>query len=175
MNKIIHDLRKYPYSGEDIMELLQNKTKILTYPDLMKYDNIDDVLYPYDNAVILYLTKPAFGHWTAIMKRGDTIEFFDPYGHFPDDILKKLDPKIKKKLGQNYPKLSELLYNSDQNYKIVYNDTQLQEYNKNISNCGRHVGLRLALKDYPLEEYIKFITSGPLSPDDNVTYFTALV
>lgn len=171
MDKLIHELRKYPYSGKDIMELLDNKTKIILYSDLKKFNNIDEVLDPYDCVVILYETKPSYGHWVCLIRHNNKIEYFDPYGKPPDNPLDYVDPKLKKKLGADYPILSKLLYESP--YKIVYNGYPLQTLSKNISSCGRHVGLRLVLKDYPLTKYINMVTGSVLPPDDVVTYMTA--
>lgn len=171
MDKLIHELRKYPYSGNDILTLLDGKTKILLYSDLKKFNNIDQVFDPYDCVVILYEMKKSYGHWVCLIRFDNKIEYFDPYGKPPDNPLDYVKPELKQSLGEDYPYLSKLL--NDSPYKIVYNSYPLQKLSKEISSCGRHVGLRLSMKDYPLNKYVKIITGGELSPDDTVTYLTA--
>lgn len=171
MDTVIHELRKYPYSGQDILNLLDGQTKILLYSDLKKFSNIDQVFEPYDCVVILYETKPSYGHWVCLIKHKDKIEYFDPYGNPPDNPLDYIDKKLKPQLGEDYPYLSKLLLDSP--YEIVYNSYPLQKFSKDISSCGRHVGLRLSMKKYPLNKYVKIMLGGELSPDDTVTYLTA--
>lgn len=171
MSELIDELKSYAYSGQDILNMVDQKSKIIIYSDLKHYKNIDEVLEPYNNAVILYETRPNFGHWVCLTKRGNKIEYFDSYANPPDKPLDYVDEKMKKKLGVQYPYLSKLL--SDSKYNIVYNTYQLQKLNKKISNCGRYVGLRVAMQEYPLDQYIKMLKNGKLSPDDAITYLTA--
>lgn len=51
------DIKNLPLSSEDIKKLLNGKTKIILYPDLKKYKDIDSLLYPYNNVVILYINN----------------------------------------------------------------------------------------------------------------------
>lgn len=171
MNNLINELKKIPYSEQDILNILDGKTKIITYKDLRKYSTIDELLRPYDNVVLLYETKTNYGHWTCLMKRGNKIEFFDPYGNEPDYIMDLIPKKNRNKLGYDYPRLSKLLV--DSKYDIVYNSKQLQKMNKDTSNCGRYVSLRLIMQDYSLDEFIKMLKDKNISSDDLVTYLTA--
>jgi hypothetical protein len=175
MDNLIKKLRKKAFSGQDILTVCDDKTKIITYPQLYEYSDIHEVLSPYDNVVILYETKPQYGHWITVLKHpeSNTIEFFDSYGLFCDDQLDFISNRFRKENNEVYPKLSEMLYNSQ--YKIIYNKTQLQKYRQDISSCGRHVAFRIVMKDTPLHEYVKLLTDNMYDPDTVVTYLTAFM
>lgn len=173
MDKVFDSIQNIPLSGNQIKESLGGHTKIITYKELKQYDNIDDVLYPYDNVVILYETKPRYGHWVCIMKhKNNIIEYYDPYGEFVDEPLNHIERPFKYMLGGDFPYLSYLLYISP--YDIIYNDKQLQEKNDNIATCGRHIISRILLNEIPLKKYQKiFRTENKVNADDKVSYLTA--
>jgi hypothetical protein len=77
--KILNNNANIPLSGKDILNMLEGKTKILIYPNLHKYNNINELLHPYGSCVILYMTKRNYGHWTCLVDHNDRIEFYDPY------------------------------------------------------------------------------------------------
>lgn len=151
-------------SNEDIEKMV--KTKVITYPELFNYTNIYDILKPYHNFVLLYLTKENYGHWVCVIDHGDSIEFFDSYGIKPDLEFKQIDNRAALDEPFNY--LSFLLLNS--NKKIEYNSKQLQEYSKDVSTCGRHCVMRILCKEIPVDKYAKIISSDPNhTPDEIVT------
>lgn len=174
MNKIINKLKESSLSGTNIMELLENRSKIIKYGNIRFFRHIDEILNDYDNAVILYETKKNYGHWVCIMRRENgELEFFDPYGYFIDDQLSFIPKNYAKSSGQNKRYLSALFYNSP--YNIVINKVSYQSKNKKISTCGRHVILRIVLKDMSLKEYHDIFKNDNMTPDDKVTYLTALI
>lgn len=175
MNHLIEKLKSIPFSGNDMMECVGQKTKIVRYRDLHKYKNIEALLYPHNCFVLLYETKPQYGHWVCvILHDNNVIEFFDPYGYFIDDQLSFIDKKFRKKTNQNFPYISKLFLESP--YFIEWNNKQLQKLYKNNSSCGRHVSLRINMRDMPLKEYQKILkTEGGLTPDDKVTYLTSFI
>ena len=158
-------------SNEDLMKIVNHKANLLIYHQLKGYDNIDDVLGPHKACILLYETSYNYGHWCCIFKRDkDTIEFFDPYGYYPDSELKWI-PKYLRKNGR-YPHLSWLIYHSP--YKLIYNDHRLQRSKKDVSTCGRHVGVRLVNRDIPIDTYAKILLSDKeFDPDFIVTLLTA--
>ena len=112
MDNLIKELTDMPYSGQDIMDICDNETKVITYKDLLKFDNIDEALEPYGNIVILYEKKPNFGHWVCLIKHEDQnkIEFYDPYGFGIDDQFKLIvDKNIN---GGDNMRLSKMLVDS---------------------------------------------------------------
>ncbi len=175
MENIIKELKKESFSGNDILTACDGKTKIITYPELYDYRNIDDVLYPHDCCVLLYETKKSYGHWTCLIKHDmdNTIEFFDSYGFFIDEQLEFIPEEFRKKNNEVFPILSKMLVDSD--YKIIYNPIRVQKYKDDVSSCGRHVAFRLILKHLSLKSYIKLITSDNMDTDSLVTYLTAFI
>ena len=91
----MNQIEARPLSNVDIINKLNGKTNIFMYPDLARVRKVEDILVN-DSVVILYETKPNVGHWVCILKRGDTIEFFDSYGIFPDKEKKYINKEYSK-------------------------------------------------------------------------------
>lgn len=163
-----------PLSGEDIKKLLKGKVKIIEYPELSNYNSIEELLNPYGQVVILYESKPNYGHWTTLFKYPNRsgVEFFDPYGIKIDDEFNYISDKYRIELNEDVPYLSNLLYNYDG--PIEYNDYKFQKFAENIDTCGRWVVLRLVLKKKSLEEFEDLFINGPkemkIDRDKLVTY-----
>lgn len=156
MNNIIDEYKKIALSDTDLMHLLNNKVKILLYPDLVNFNNIDELFYPFDACIILFLSKPNFGHWVLLFKRyPNIIEFFNSYGGYPDDSLVYISDEFRKKSGQCKPYLSNLLYKSP--YILHYNEHKFQCDDKNINTCGRWVVIRYIFKILSLKKFNKLI------------------
>ncbi|HXS59225.1 MAG TPA: hypothetical protein VN703_00235 [Candidatus Sulfopaludibacter sp.] len=166
MENIIKNCEDTALSGKDILKLTENKTKLFRYSDLKNIRHIDEILYPNNCAVILYEIKPEIGHWTCIIKKGNNIEFFCPYGIFVDDHLKHC-----YKHFPNY--LSRLIYNS--NYGFINNHKRLQKMINSVSTCGRHVAFRIIMKDLNLKQYLKLFKDSKLDPDLQLCYLTAFL
>lgn len=175
MDHYIRKLEAKPFSGDDILTICDHKTKIITYPQLYNFRNIDDLLKPYGCVVILYETKPSYGHWVCLLKHNNNgkpyLEFFDSYGMQFDEQLKFIPKKFRKENNEEYPKLTDMLIKSK--YPVRYNDRQLQQLYDDVSSCGRHVAFRIVMKDIKLGQYIRLMTSSKYSPDMLVTYLTA--
>jgi len=159
-------------SSEDIVRLVKGKTKIILYPELANYKNINDVLEPYGSAVILYLSDKNYGHWVCLIKHPDRIEFFDSYAMKPDTEFYFIKEKERKKYNYHgRPYLTELLYNSK--IPIEYNHQPLQSESDDIATCGRHVAIRILFKDLLLDDYLKIIKGvRDMTPDELVLYLT---
>lgn len=162
----------YALSDSDINQLLGG-TKIFRYPELKGMSSIEDAFDKYGRAMMLYLTEDAnTGHWVCMLKHGNVIEYFDPYGGYkPDDERKWLSPQKLEELGEDEPVLTHML----KNYKVRSNPYKLQaesERGKAINTCGRHCVTRLMLGHLPIDKYAALIKSSGVSPDDFVTSFT---
>jgi hypothetical protein len=175
MDKYIDILKKKPFSGKDIIEAVNGETKIITYPEIHKYETIDELCHPYNCCVILYETKPQYGHWVCVIKHDDnSIEFFDPYGKSIDEQLEFIPNGFRKQSKQDFPQLIRLFLNSP--YNIVINKMKIQKFTKDVSSCGRHCAFRLVLRHLALNKYQKLMKNEDgLNADDKVTYLTAFI
>lgn len=175
MDKLITNLKSFAFSGGNVLDLVDGMSKLVRYPDLHKYDTIEEVLHPHNCFFLLYETKHKYGHWVCvILHPNGVLEFFDPYGYFIDKQLNFIDDKHRLKSNQEYPFLSRLFLNSP--YKIIFNDKKLQKKYQNNSTCGRHIGMRMALRNLPLKEYQKIMKNeNGIDADDKVTYLTAFI
>lgn len=178
MNKeILNENANIPLSGKDILKMLKGKTKIIIYPDLHDYNNINDVLNPYGSCIILYLTKKNYGHWTCLIDHDDRIEFYDPYKNYtPDSELKNIDYNFRIESNQLDAYLAKLLCKN--NKPIEYNNYDFQQLNNNIKTCGRHCVSRILFKKFKLDEYYEIIKSlcseYNLTPDQLITYISMI-
>lgn len=172
MDQIIKQLNNYALTGRQVLEIIDNKANILTYPQLMKYDNIDDALGPHGALILMYMTTDNYGHWTCVFRRDDnTLEFFDSLGGKPDDQIMKIPEYYRNVSGQDMPHLTALLYNSGDN--IIYNEFKLQEESEDVNTCGRFVALRLFYRHLTQEQFAKLMTMfEDYNPDDVVSLLT---
>lgn len=171
IQQIIDEYKAISLSDSDVMRLVNNKARVLIYKDLKHYKTLDDMLGPHSAVFLLYETRPDYGHWVAVFKHDPTtIEFFDPYGIFPDEQLKWTNTHTRKILGQNVPYLSALFYESKYP-NLTYNNYKFQKEGAGINSCGRWSALRIALRDMDLEEFKKHFYGK--NSDDLVTILTS--
>jgi len=164
-------LESYPLSDADIQQILTPDTRIFTYADLHDVDSVDQLFDNEGRAIMLFATEsPTVGHWIAMMKRGDTIEYFDPYGLKPEATKKWLTRAELEALGQDQPLLSRLLLGSG--YKVYYNSYPFQRKKDDVNTCGRHAVVRLIFKDLDLDDYMDIVRSTGMSPDEFVSATT---
>jgi hypothetical protein len=147
-------LRKYEniaLSNKDIMEKMNGHTNIILYPNLHNYNHIDELLHPYGSCILLLEAQPKYGHWVCILKNGNDLEYFNSYGGYEDESLKKLPQDYAQKTNQIIPYLSILMLKSP--YKLYYNEFQFQKHDKNTKTCGRHCIVRSLLKHLDIYQY----------------------
>jgi hypothetical protein len=144
----------------------------MSYPQLLEHDNIDDVLDEKGRLMLLYLTEDeSTGHWVCLLKRGNKIEYFDPYGNYkPDEEKEWLTKEKQEQFGEDTDHLTELLGSSG--YKVVYSKAPFQEDKQDINTCGRHCATRLYFKHLSLPQYTQMVIDSGMSPDDFVSAFT---
>lgn len=146
------------------------KTIMFTYDELASLSNNQiEKLLNKTNILLFYPTiSDQMGHWTALFKRKNTYEFYDPYGYFPNDI--KTIRKLNKRL------LLFIQYLIDKNKKVEFNNYKHQAKSPFISTCGRHTGLRLKNYNIPLDQYNKIMKKISkklnLSLDELIYYLT---
>jgi hypothetical protein len=167
------DIKSYPLSDSDMKKVIPT-LRVISYPDLLKANSLDQVLDEKGRLMLLYLTENEnTGHWVCLLKRRgtNTIEFFDPYGNYgPDGESKWLTPDELEEFGQDTKHLSKLVRNSP--YKLVINKTKFQKDRADNNTCGRHCLTRLYMKHLSLPDYTKLVKSTGLTPDDFVSGFT---
>lgn len=153
-------------SGEEIEDLLDHQVKVISYDEISQYKNIDDLLKPYGRVVILYMSKPQYGHWTLLHKlKGNNIEMFDSYGLVPDDELKFVDKNFRKQSNQLREHLSHLFLNTK--YKIHYNDHKLQSLKGGVSTCGRWTCLRALNSNMSIDKFANIVKKE--AKEQNIT------
>jgi hypothetical protein len=133
-----------------------NKTRvdnIVNYEDLKYVDNLLP-LFKDDALIIIYLQTESFGHWCCLNILPDNnIEFFDPYGFFPDaelEFSRESDNQVK---GEKL--LTKLLAKLSSKYKVSYNHHKFQKQAPAVNTCGKHCILRSNLNNLSLAQYKK--------------------
>lgn len=167
----------YALSNTDIDHILHPDTNIIKYDKLDSVRHFDEILDKLGRCILLYLTSSEnSGHWVAIIKKANTVEFFDPYGFFPDTQNKNLNSlqSVVENMKQNQPRLLELI--ADAGYDLIVNDKPLQEMSPDVATCGRHAATRLMFYQLSLDQYYdlmkKLKGDGLKNSDDIVTKLT---
>lgn len=184
MDSFENILKKYQdiaLSNSQVLKLVDNKCNIVLYPELINYNSIDELLHPYGACIILYVAKfepHPYGHWCLIFKqKDDLLEFFNPYGGWPDDPLKHIPFYTRQISNQNFPLLSYLMYISP--YDLSYNEHKFQKHGRNIKTCGRWCAFRLLCRNYNLEQFYLLIKELKnllnLNGDEVVTLLTMYI
>lgn len=133
---------------------------IIKYSELSNYKNIDQLLPgQYNSKIILLEDKLNSGHWVAIIKYDNTIEYFNSYALFPSAELDGNTYLKNKQLDQDTKYLNQLFTKALDKYRIIYNKKQFQKFDPNIATCGRWCILRIlmAREGLNLKEFIAFI------------------
>lgn len=156
------ELAKYEnvaLSDGQLKQILRGKVNIVMYPDIHKMKSLDEVLGPHGAAIILFESKPGYGHWCSLFRGpgrdNGMVEFFNPYGGYPDDSLKLIGRGFAAKTNQDVPYLSRLMIQSP--YRLSYNQYPFQRQAGGIRTCGRHCASRLLLRDLTLDQYHDWI------------------
>lgn len=168
-SKKVKDLMAVSLSDSDVLNLVENRAKILVYSDLQKYSTIDEALGEHLACFLLYESQHNYGHWVAIYRNDDKVYFFDPYGFFIDDQLEWISTNFREISGQMYPLLTLLLYESP--YEIHYNEHKYQKKSAGINTCGRWSALRLVFRDFSPEQFKQLFKGA--NADEIVTILTS--
>ncbi len=167
----MEDAVAYTLSDDDIRKLLGGSIRITSYPDLKDASRIDDLFDKHGRAILFIPQQnEQQGHWTCMIKRKGTIEFFDPYGEPPEAQKDTIDDAQLQQMRMKEPLLAEIL--TDNPYKIVYNKVQLQRLEDDVNTCGRHCVARLLYHKYPIQKYREIIERTGMSPDEFVVKLT---
>lgn len=160
-------VESYPLSDSDI-NIVLGGTKIFTYPDLSKFGRLEDIFDSHGRAMMLFLTtSDTNGHWVCFLKRGNAVEYFDPYGLPPEADKKWLSRSKLIVLGEQEPLLSRLIRQSGMAFS--YNKHKYQKDMANNNTCGRHCCVRLLNKDLTEAQYYQKIKNSGMNADEYVT------
>lgn len=126
---------------------------------LREFSSIDQLLHPYGSCVILIVTNKkctgsscdTSGHWCALLRTVGGIEFFDPYGVYPDYEFHEIGDYIRDRYGQQGNQVNRLLYTSRD--PVMYNQIPLQQRSSAVNTCGRWCAMRIRFANVPVEEF----------------------
>ena len=171
----LEEIAETPMGDSSIHHYFPN-ARIVTYNELNDIDSIEELL-PKNKSYFFMLIEesPNKGHWVAVNRINNKIEFFDSYGGEPDSQLKWIPMERRESLGQAEKRLTELFKKSGM--KVQYNPVKYQEVAQEIQTCGRHCCLRIKtmLDGKDLDAYYKYMKSLKHSKggsyDDIVSFF----
>ena len=168
----MEEIQSYPLSDSDIRKILGKDIKIITYPQLGDMSSIDQAFDSKGRCIMLYLTEDNHsGHWVCMLNKGDTIEYFDPYGEAPEEPLSDVPQSKLQELDESSPYLTKLLRGSGK--KVIYNHYAFQKTKRDVNTCGRHTVVRCLYAPYNLTKYKKVMDSTGMTPDNFVSALTA--
>jgi hypothetical protein len=130
----------YMMSSDDFKELLGDDIKIVEFPHLEQYNDINELLpNKKDYCIIFYIENiinaSQIGHWTCLLRDNNKYYFFDSYGINEKNELSFIDKTKRIKYNENINYLDRLL----KGYNYTNNKNKFQKFNKNINTCGRWV------------------------------------
>lgn len=133
----IEELKRKPLGDHELSAYLNGQTRVIKYNEIPLYNNIEQLLNPYNNCIILLETKTNFGHWICIKRTGNVISFFDSYGDFPDEQKKFVNSKFLKDSGQKFNIICKMLDEASYQFTIEFSDRRLQNMDDlSIATCG---------------------------------------
>lgn len=139
-------------SNVDVEDIVGKQINMIVYDNLNTVGDIND-LFINNCCLISYRWGDNMGHWCCLRKnkKGNKtiISFFDSYGDFPDDELKKIKLKFNPEIARLLLKFRD---ESDNNL-VEYNDEQLQKKQFKVNTCGRWCGLFMKYKDVSADDF----------------------
>lgn len=163
-----------PLSDEDIRTLCNGATAVKTYPELSAFDTAAQIMKDGRCALLYLTTSDSEGHWTGVLRTPHGVEYFDSYGHAPDEPLTWLTPAKAVKLHELQHHLTRVLRNAARDgTPVTYNKRPFQSRsNRSMATCGRHVACRLLCNDMTLPQYAAMIDDSGMDADEFVTRAT---
>ena len=133
----IERIIKKPLSDTDLKHILGDDLKIVKYADLSKEASLESLLPKApDYCIILIEEEQDSGHWVALMRYDNTVEFFDPYGKKWDTELAWISPEKRQQLGETQKYPSGLLERT--NLKRIYSPYHFEKESSTVNTCGSH-------------------------------------
>jgi hypothetical protein len=92
----IEEIERKSLSDSDIKKVLGRNCKIIKYSQLSKYSDLEQLLPKNkDYIVVLIENSPNVGHWRALLKYNNILEWFDSYGVHPEGQLSFIPSTVK--------------------------------------------------------------------------------
>jgi len=140
-----------PLSDKDIeKKLLKHKIIInfVPYHTLKTIKNINDIL----PCILLYELHFPIGHWVALFRNNEGLNYFDSTGEIPDALLETNfeHPCGRVKMGADFTYLNSLLAQTGE--QIIYNEIPLQTHNTNT--CGYWCAVRLLFGQMKQDDFV---------------------
>jgi hypothetical protein len=133
-----------PLSDKQILDKCHSNgvpVKFVEYEELRNMQKLDEHL----PMILLYQLHKPVGHWVSLFLNEEGINYHDPLGHVPDELLKtNFDhPAGRQAMGADFTYLTALLYKfcQDHKCKCIYNEIPLQS--SHTSTCGYFSTVRL--------------------------------
>ncbi len=173
----IQRIIRKPLSDADLRHILGEDLKILQYSDLANHSTLDSILpKTKDDCIILYEQEEDSGHWVALMRYDNTVEYFDPYGNKWDVPLSWISREKRQQLGESQRYLSGLLERS--NLKRTYSPYHYERTSNKVNTCGSHSAhriYRLRHDNMDLIDYYTYMENAEeklkANPDEVVAEF----
>jgi hypothetical protein len=129
-----------PMSDADL-EVYLPQAKIFMFRELKGYPSIQSILKrPRDYMILLYEHTPQNGHWVAVLRYENTIEYFCPYGtspYSPNSPLEWNTPEENAVVDATSNYLEDLLNKAKtEGWEVIYNKMDFQEKRNNVNTCG---------------------------------------
>jgi hypothetical protein len=158
LNKYKLELKKMVSEDDFVRNLgLDVKNKTMKYSELENYKTIDELIPSKDDFRILLLeSEPSVGHWVCLIRKDDTLEFFDSYGKTHKGELRFIPKFINKMLNQPDDYLTKIMKSSK---NPIFSTLKLQNENPDVCTCGRHCIARILCgkAGYDLNDYEQLI------------------
>jgi len=161
MNKNKFNLLKaYPLGDDDLTELNNlERDNIFSYDKIFNVGSIDELLDNSGRGILLFRNEADnVGHWIGLLKKGNNIEIFDPYGYKSNEWNKRLGGSLEnhKEWRQDRDYLLQKL--NDDGYNVIQSKRIFQpRNNQNNQTCGKVVSLRLLLHKLNQSDFYKFM------------------
>lgn len=141
-----------PLSNTEISNKLEKyglDVEFVPYRQLKYVKSLNDIM----PCILLYQHHYPIGHWVALFRNHEGINYFDPTGKVPDALLETNydHPAGRVAMNADYTYLNDLLYKL--NEPIIYNDFPLQTPDSNT--CGAWVSMRLLSSNLKNDEFVK--------------------
>lgn len=155
-----------PMSMAQVQKFVGKDVPVIEYAKFAKLKTLPSA------CIYLFLTSENYGHFCAVLRKGDTVELFDSYGIKPEAEHHFVQLGLLEHLHERDDFILDLCKKNKWN--VVHNHTQLQSWNPKVATCGRHASERVHKQDLTIDQYVEWIQSvcktAKVSPDVLVSY-----